>query len=167
MSTEQSQAEAITTLIDGHTGPTTEVPEPVTVPQQAPVDASPVGAAARVLEAATVVGDQLVADAQAEADALLATAREEAEALRAATHAEVDVVTDALARHREEQVTELDRERHDALSALTEEKAALKQEIASLQQLESDYRARLRRHLSDQLAQLDAIAPAPPVAAAS
>ena len=99
-------------------------------------------ATARLLELAADSADQLVAEAKAEAASLLADARAEAE----------------------RESAELDRHRTAVLAELTDEQAALEAKIATLQQQEQEHRSFLRRHLADQLAQLEDAVPAPPLA---
>jgi len=94
-------------------------------------------AAARLLEMAGASADRLVADARAEADSLLGAARAEAE--RAAA--------------------ELDQYRTEVLQELAQRQAATEARVRTLRQLESEHRSRLRRHFTEQLAQLDEIEP--------
>ena len=100
-------------------------------------------AAARLLEMAAASADRLVAEARAEADSLVVAARTEAE--RAAAE---------LAQHRT-----------TVLRELAERQAASEARIRTLRQLESEHRSQLHRHFTEQLAQLEEIAPETPLAA--
>ena len=130
------------------------------------VQETPSSAAARMLELAAVTADRLVTEAEAEAESLVTKAQSRAEAIVETSRDEADRVAAELARTREEQAAELDRERATALDGLTEEKAALEAQIASLRQLESDHRSQMRRHLTEHLSMLDTALPEPPVAIA-
>jgi cell division septum initiation protein DivIVA len=106
-------------------------PEVVPAPR---TDGSAAAAAARLLEVAARNADELLADAKAEADQLTRSARVEADRLVAAARADAEQVR-----------TELEQERahHSA-------------EIARLAQVEQEHRERVRRHLTDMLAQVEA-----------
>lgn len=91
-------------------------------------------AAARLLEMAARNADELVAEAKAEADQLTAPAREEADQILTAAR------------------TEVQRVRAD----LEETRVQHNEEFARLQQAEHDHRDRIRRHLTDRLAQIEA-----------
>jgi cell division septum initiation protein DivIVA len=95
-------------------------------------------AAARLLEVAARNADELLAEAKAEANQLTASAREKADQLLTAARAE-------------EQRVRAD---------LEETRAQQNAEIARLQQIEQDHRDRMRRHLTDVLAQIEARPPA-------
>lgn len=112
-------------------------------------------ASARLLEMAAVTADQLVTDAKAEVDSLMTAAHAEAEQLITASRSEAERVTAELARGREQQAAELDQHRTTVLAEVTDRKAALEAKVELLRQLESEHRNRLRRHLTEQLAQLD------------
>lgn len=118
--------------------------------------------AARTLEMAARTADQLVADAKAEAEALVNEARANADQTAQASRDEADRAAAELDRARSEQAAELDRERTSVLSGLTDEKAALEAEIASLRQKESEQRNQMRRLLSEQLASIDKMDVEPP-----
>jgi cell division septum initiation protein DivIVA len=90
-------------------------------------------AAARLLEVAARNADELLAEATAEADQLTASARENADQLLTAAR------------------TETQRLRAD----LEETRAQHNAEIARLQQIEQNHRDRMRRHLTDMLAQIE------------
>jgi cell division septum initiation protein DivIVA len=100
--------------------------------------------AARLLEMATVNAEQLVAEATAEAASLLGSAHAVAEQLVMTSHAEAERVRTELARHSEQRVAELDRQR-----------GAVLVEVESLRQLERDHRNHLRDHFIEQLALLE------------
>jgi cell division septum initiation protein DivIVA len=95
-------------------------------------------AAARLLEVAAPNAEELLAEAKAEADQLTASAREEADQILTAARTEAQRVRANL---------EETRAQHNA-------------EIARLQQIEQDHRDRMRRHLTDVLAQIEARPPA-------
>jgi DivIVA domain-containing protein len=101
--------------------------------------------AARLLERAAVNADQIVAEAQNAADSLVSAARVEAEQLLAASRTET-----------ERAAVEIDEHRTKVLTEVEEIKSGLEARIASLRQQEDDNRDRLRRHFTEQLAQLDA-----------
>jgi hypothetical protein len=107
---------------------------------------------ARMLKVAAVTANQLVTRATAEAESLMAEARATARLSEEASRREAADVSAELSRAR----ADLDRERAAALEGLAEEKAGLETQIAALRQMEAEQRDQLRRHLSDQLAQLDA-----------
>jgi cell division septum initiation protein DivIVA len=123
-------------------------------------------AAARLLEIAAANADRLAAESSAEAESLVAAARAEAESLRSAAQAEADALlsgarvdaerlTSELDRRKEQQAAELEHHRTRVMAELSDKKAALEGQIAQLRQLEADHREHLRRHLTEQLAQLD------------
>jgi len=93
--------------------------------------------AARLLEVAARNADELLADAKAEAQHLTASAREEADRL----------------------LTEAREEARRVRADLEETRAQHNAEIARLQQLERDHRERMRHHLTDLLAQIEAPPP--------
>jgi len=100
-------------------------------------------AAARLLEMASFDAERLVADARAEADSLMAAAR--AETARVAA--------------------DLDQYRSTVLRELADRQASTEAKLRTLRQLVSEHRNELRRHFTDQLAQLEDIAPEVPLAA--
>ena len=100
--------------------------------------------AARLLERAAVNADQLVAEAENAAESMVSAARIEAEQLLAAGRAEAERVT-----------VEIDQHRTRVLAEVEDIKAGLEARIESLRQQENDNRSRLRRHFTEQLAQLD------------
>ncbi len=118
--------------------------------------------AARILELAAMTADQLVTSAETEAESLVTTARAEADAILGASRNQANQVAAELSRSRREQAAELDRERAAALAGLADERAAIERQIARLRQIQSDYGSELRRHLTAQLALLDATMPKPP-----
>lgn len=120
--------------------------------------------AARMLELAAMTADQLVTEARTEAESLVTTAQAEADAVLGASRNEAHQIAAELSRIRHEQTAELDRERAVALAGLAQERAAIERQIAHLRQLQSDHRNELRRHLTAQLALLDATMPEPPTA---
>jgi vacuolar-type H+-ATPase subunit H len=134
----------------------TEPTEPITVQE------TPTSAAARMLELAVVTADRLVTDAEEEAESLVTDAQARADAILEASRNEADQVAAELARTKEEQAAELDRERVTALAGLSDEKAALEAQIATLRQMDSDHRSQMRHHLTEQLSLLDATLPEPP-----
>lgn len=134
--------------------------EPITVQE------SPTSAVARMLELAAGTAEQLVADAEREADSLVTTARARADAILEASRREADQVAAELARSKEQQTAELDRERATAMAGLADEQAALEAQTVTLRQLLSDHRSQIRRHLTEQLALLDATEHEPPAAVA-
>jgi hypothetical protein len=138
-----------------------QVDDLVTDRTASPAQDRPADAAARTLELAAIAADQLVSEAQAEAETLKTTAQAEADAILEASRAEAYRSEAELSRSRREQVAELDRERATALAGLAEEKARLEAQIAALRQVHSDHRTTLRRHLTEQLALLDAAFPDP------
>jgi cell division septum initiation protein DivIVA len=92
---------------------------------------------ARLLEVAARNADELLADAKADADQLVVAARERAEQLLTAARTEAQQVR----------------------ADLEATRAQLQAEIARLQQLEHDHRDRIRRHLTELLAQIDVSPP--------
>jgi cell division septum initiation protein DivIVA len=165
LSFEEALDETVTpTLVeDGHArvdDVDTEPTEPITVQE------SPTSAAARMLELAALTADRLVADAETEAESVVTTARARADAILAASRTEAHQVAAELARRRDEQTAELDRERATALAGLADEKAALQARIATLRQMQSDYRSQMRHYLTEQLSLLDATLIEPPAAVA-
>lgn len=100
--------------------------------------------AARLLERAAVNADQLVAEAETAAESMVSAARIEAEQLLAAGRAEAERVT-----------VEIDQHRTRVLAEVEDIKAGLEARIERLRQQENDNRSRLRRHFTEQLAQLD------------
>jgi cell division septum initiation protein DivIVA len=112
-----------------HEEPT--VTETPVVDESSPGDSS--RAAARLLEVAARNAEELLTEAKAEADQVKSSAREEADLLLAAARAEAQRVRAEL------------EETHAQHSA----------EIARLQQVEQDHRDRMRRHLTDVLAQIE------------
>ncbi len=132
--------------------------------EHAPITAeeTPTSAAARMLEVAAVTADRLVSDAEMEAESVVTTAQARADAIVEASRDEADQVAAELARSKEEQAAELNRERVTAMTALSEEKAAIEAQIAMLHQMESDHRSQMRHHFTEQLALLDAPLPEPP-----
>lgn len=123
-------------------------------------------AAARLLEIAAANADRLAAEseaeaeslvsgARAEADQLLSTARSEADELLSTARAEAERLSYELDRRKEQQTAELEQHRVRTMAEVADRKAGLEAQIAQLRQLESDHREHLRRHLSEQLAQLD------------
>lgn len=104
---------------------------------EAPVQESPTGAAARMLEVAAATAEEIVAIAQAHAEAILEASRQQA--LEAAA--------------------ELDRERTTTLAGLAEEKAELEARITTLRSLHDDHRSRMRRQLTQQLDLLEHAGP--------
>ncbi|CAN5540347.1 hypothetical protein BH10ACT10_BH10ACT10_17540 [soil metagenome] len=109
-------------------------------------------AAARLLEMAATNADQLVADATLESEQLLAAARDEAQQ-----------VDDDAQLARTEQAADLEKTRVAALADLVEEKARLTTTVERLRETERDYVARMRTYLTEELAHLDRLAPAPDV----
>jgi hypothetical protein len=101
-------------------------------------------AAARLLEIATRNADELLDEAKTEAASIVATAQAEAEQV----HAELEET-------RAEQNAELERQRTTVLADLAERQAALKAEVARLEQLEQEHRNRMRKYLTQQLAQIE------------
>jgi cell division septum initiation protein DivIVA len=95
-------------------------------------------AVARLLEIAARNAEELLADAKADAEQLTAAAHEEADRLLTAARTEAQRVQ----------------------ADLEETRAQLNAEIARLQQVEHDHRGRLRQHLTDVLAQIEASPPA-------
>jgi cell division septum initiation protein DivIVA len=124
----------------------------------------PADAAARMLELAATTADQLVVNAQTEAAGLVTTAQAQADAILQASRNQAHHVATELSRTKDEQTAELDRERATALAGLAEERAALQAQIDRLHQMQSDHRTEMRRHLTEQLALLDAKLPEPPTA---
>jgi cell division septum initiation protein DivIVA len=136
-----------------------------------------ISAAARLLEVATRNADELLEGARAEAASLVAAARTDADRLAEASHAEAEQVTAsaraeadrlAAAAHADaarvnteleqaqaEQNAELDRHRATVLADLAERHAALEAEVRWLEQLEQEYRNRMRSHLTEQLARIE------------
>jgi cell division septum initiation protein DivIVA len=112
-------------------------------------------AAARLLEIAAANADRLATESSAEAEALVAAARTEADGLRSAAQAEVEGVLAAARVDAERLTFELEQHRTRVMAELSDRKAALEGQIAQLRQLEADHREHLRRHLTEQLAQLD------------
>jgi cell division septum initiation protein DivIVA len=135
--------------------------------QPVAVDESPTGAAARMLEIAAATAEELVAKAHTDADSLVTTAKAEADAILEASREQAQKTETELTRDREQQAAELDQERATALAGLAEEKAELESQIASLRSLQDEHRTHMRRHLEQQLEQLDLVAPDSPVADAS
>ena len=125
----------------------------VGIEPHAPITAveTPTSAAARMLELAAVTADRLVSDAEMEAKSVVTTAQARADAIVEASRDEADQVAAELARSKEEQAAELNRERVTAMTALTEEKAAIEAQIARLRQMESDHFSQMRHHLTEQL----------------
>jgi hypothetical protein len=101
-------------------------------------------AAARLLEIAARNADELLGEAKAEAASIAAAAQ--ADAVR--VHAELE-------KTRTEQNDELDRHRTTVLAQLAERQDALEAEVARLERLEQEIRARTRRFLTEQLAKVD------------
>jgi len=119
---------------------TTELPEaevikPTTAPITTPAPAQDSStAAARLLEIAARNADQLLTEAQAEADAMRASAREEVDQL----------LTDAR--------TEAERIR----SELEQSRNQANDELAQLRETEQAHRDRMREHLHEVLAKVEA-----------
>jgi len=90
--------------------------------------------AARLLEVAAHNADELIADARAEAQQITTSARLEADRVLAAAQAEADQVRAEIEQNRAQHATE----------------------IARLQQVENEYRERVRAHLTGLLAQIEA-----------
>jgi cell division septum initiation protein DivIVA len=125
------------------------------------------GAAARLLEIATVNADVLVNDARSEAESLVGAAHAEAEQLRVSSRAEAQRLDAELTRRHEQEVADLERHRASVLAELDEQRAVLEAQVEALRQMESEHRERLRRHFTEHLARLDevaAVAPQPAVA---
>jgi cell division septum initiation protein DivIVA len=120
--------------------------------------------AARILELAAMTADQLVTEAHTEAESLVTTAQAKADAVLEASRNQAHQIAAELSRTRHEQTAELDRERATALTGLAQERAAIEHQITHLRQMQSDHRNELRRHLTTQLALLDATTPEPPTA---
>ena len=74
------------------------------------------------------------------------------------------LVADAQA-EAERVAAEVDEHRTTVLAEVADRKAALEAKLVSLRQLESEHRNRLRRHFTEQLAQLEEATPAAPLAA--
>jgi len=126
------------------------------------------GAAARLLEIATVNADQLVSDARSEAESRVGAARAEAEQLLVSSRAEVQRRDAELARRHEQEVADLELHRAGVLAELEDQRAALEAQVEALRQLEREHRERLRRHFTEHLARLDDVAAvAPPAAVAN
>lgn len=135
------------------------------VPGRGVGDGSPATNPSRMLEVAARTADELVANARTEAESLVSTAQAAAQQIGEASRNEAATMADELSRTRAEQLGEIESERTKALAALEEEKASLEARIATLNEMESEQRDRLRGLLTEQLAQLDAerpIAPADP-----
>jgi cell division septum initiation protein DivIVA len=103
-----------------------------------------ISGAARLLEIATRNADELLDEARAEAASITAVAHADAERVRA-----------ELERMRREHNDELDRHGATVLADLAERRAALEAEVARLEQLGQQSRARMRGYLTEQLAQLE------------
>ena len=112
-------------------------------------------AAARLLEIAAANADRLAAESEAEAESLVSGARAEADQLLSTARAEAERLSYELDRRKEQQTAELEQHRVRTMAEVADRKAGLEAQIAQLRQLESDHREHLRRHLSEQLAQLD------------
>jgi cell division septum initiation protein DivIVA len=112
-------------------------------------------AAAKLLEMAALNADQVVAEATTQADSVMNAARAEAERLAAAGRVEAEREAVEHARRREQQAAELEQHRTTVLTDLERKKAALEAQVETLRQFEHDHRDHLRRHFSDQLAQLE------------
>jgi len=122
-------------------------------------------AAARLLEMASGSADRMVADARAEADSLVAVARTEANSLVAVARTEAERLAAELAARLEQQTAELDRHRTTVLRELADRQASTEAKLRTLRLLESEHRNELRRHFTEQLAQLEDITPEVPLAA--
>ena len=161
LSSERALGETATpTPVEDQNAPVDDVG----IEPHAPITATetPTGAAARMLELAAVTAERLVSDAEIEAKSVVTTAQATADSIVAASRDEADQVAAELARSKEEQAAELNRERVTAMTALTEEKAAVEAQIAMLRQMESDHFSQMRHHLTEQLSLLDATLPDPP-----
>jgi cell division septum initiation protein DivIVA len=101
-------------------------------------------AAARLLELAARNADELLDEAKAEAASITAAA-----------HAEADVIRAEARKDIERESAELERHRESVLSALAQQQTDLEAEVFRLQQLEQDYRGRMRTHLTQVLEQLE------------
>jgi cell division septum initiation protein DivIVA len=135
-----------------------DLTEPITHHDRSP------DSAARILELAAMTADQLVTEAQTEAESLVSTAQADADAILETSRNEAHRIAAELSRIRHEQTADLDRERATALAGLAQERAAIERQIADLRHMQSDHRNELRRHLTAQLALLDATVPEPPTA---
>jgi cell division septum initiation protein DivIVA len=112
---------------------------------------------------AATTADRLVVEARTEAESLVTAARAEADAILGAARTQADRVATDLANSKREQTDALERQRATALDGLAEEKSALEERIATLQQMQRDHRSQLRDHLQRQLALLDAAVPDRPL----
>jgi len=98
--------------------------------------------------------DQMLASARTDADRMLSDAQAKAEETLGAARSESDSVLARLEEKRAEQVAELNQHRTAVLSEVAGRKAALEAEVARLEQLENEFRTRMRSYLTEQLAQL-------------
>lgn len=124
---------------------TPERPAPQT-PQATPTDARKESSAAatRLLEIAAENADRLAAESKAEAEDVVAKAKAEGDRLVGDARAEADRLATA---------AQADVDRFTAESA--RERNSLESRLESLRQMERTHREHLRRHFSEQLAQLD------------
>jgi cell division septum initiation protein DivIVA len=111
--------------------------------------------AASIVAMAQTDADRLTESSQAQAEQLTASARAEVDRVLAAAHADAARVHAELEQTRAEQNAELDRHRTTVLADLAKRQAALEAEVARLQQLEQEYRNRMRSYLTQQLAQIE------------
>ena len=124
--------------------------------------------AARILEKAATAGDELVAEAAEQAESVLAEAKQNAAQLESTARADAERITneahgnasrmDAEAKTRLSQVTkEADDRRAEVFGKLQADQDELTHSIDELQQLEREYRARLKLYFTEQLQTLEAI----------
>lgn len=127
-------------------------------PVQTPIAAqeTPTSAVERMLELAGLTADRLVNDAGTEAESLVSAAQAKADAILEASRNEADRVAAELASRETEQAATLDRERVTALAALSDEKANLETQIATLREMDRRHRSQMRHLLTEQLSVLDA-----------
>jgi DivIVA domain-containing protein len=110
--------------------------------------------AASLRESTQADVQEMLASARADAERMVAGAQEQADELVSAARAESEGVLTRLEEKRADEVAELNRHRTAVLSEVAGRKAALEAEVARLEQLENDFRTRMRGYLTEQLAEL-------------
>lgn len=133
------------TTPDDPTVPAEELPRDISTAGAGAMDSSAPDAsdgqgsrgAARLLEVAARNADELLTEATAEAEQLVAAAREQADELMSGARADAQKVR----------------------AELEETRAELNADVARLRDLEHEQRDRMRSHLTDLLAQIDADRP--------
>ncbi len=117
-------------------------------------EASP--AVIRLVQLATEQAEQVVGDARAEAERLVAEARARGEESEAQARAGAEQLKADTQSRRDEVEAELEARRAEILGSLESDREALAAHVDSLRSFEGDYRQRLRDHLNEHIANLEA-----------